>query len=55
MKSLKHKNIVEIYNCYTLPNMQVVIIMEYLQGRELTHYLSDRGRLTEDEARVFVV
>lgn len=30
IKSLRHKNIVNIMNCYTLPNMQVVIIMEYL-------------------------
>ena len=30
MKSLSHKNIVKIMNCYTLPNMQVVLIMEYL-------------------------
>jgi MAP/microtubule affinity-regulating kinase len=39
MKSLRHKNIVKIMNCYTLPNMQVVIIMEYLQGGELLEYL----------------
>jgi MAP/microtubule affinity-regulating kinase len=39
MKSLNHRNIVKILNCYTLPNMQVVIIMEYLQGGELLGYL----------------
>ena len=60
MKSLRHKNIVNIMNCYTLPNMQVVIIMEYLQGGQLSAYLEgidtyylERGRLYEDEARFF--
>lgn len=51
MKSLSHKNIVKILNCYTLPNMQVVLIMEYLQGGELFQYVAERGRLNEDEAR----
>ena len=35
VKSLNHKNIVKVLNCYTLPNLQVVFIMEYLQGGEL--------------------
>ncbi len=35
LKSLVHKNIVKIYNCYTLPNMSVVFVMEYLEGGEL--------------------
>jgi MAP/microtubule affinity-regulating kinase len=39
MKSLLHKNIVRIYNCYTLSNMQVVIVMEYLEGGELLEYV----------------
>lgn len=30
MKNLRHNNIVKILNCYTLPNMQVVLIMEFL-------------------------
>lgn len=39
LKSLDHKNIVKILNCYTLSNMQVVFIMEYLEGGELLQYL----------------
>jgi MAP/microtubule affinity-regulating kinase len=35
LKSLNHNNIVKIYNCFTLSNMQVVFIMEYLEGGEL--------------------
>jgi MAP/microtubule affinity-regulating kinase len=35
LKSLVHKNIVKIYNCFTLANMQVVFVMEYLEGGEL--------------------
>ena len=39
LKSLRHKNIVNIYKCYTLSNMQVVFIMEYLEGGELLSFL----------------
>lgn len=39
LKSLDHQNIVKILSCYTLSNMQVVFIMEYLEGGELLEYL----------------
>jgi MAP/microtubule affinity-regulating kinase len=39
LKSLVHKNIVKIYNSYTLPNMNVVFIMEYLEGGELLQFV----------------
>ncbi len=35
MKSLNHRNIVKIENAYTLSDMQVVYVMEYLEGGEL--------------------
>ncbi|EGR33051.1 protein kinase domain protein [Ichthyophthirius multifiliis] len=53
LKSLKHKNIVTIYNCYTLKTMQVVYIMEHLSGGELLEYVQKKGRLCEIEAREF--
>lgn len=39
LKSLDHKNIVKILSCHTLPNMQFVFIMEYLEGGELLEYV----------------
>ena len=39
LKSLDHPNIVKIISCYTLQNMQVIFIMEYLEGGELLEYL----------------
>jgi serine/threonine protein kinase len=53
LKSMHHKNIVKIFNCFTLPNMQFVFIMEYLGGGELLEYVSSRGRLDEAEAKFF--
>ena len=53
LKSLNHKNIVKIMNCYTLPNMEVIIVMEFLEGGELLDYVLDKGRLDESEARFF--
>lgn len=42
-----------VINCLTLSNMQVAIIMEYLEGGELLAYVEKKGRLSEEEAKVF--
>ena len=55
LKNLKHKHIVKILNFLTLPNMQVAFVMEYLEGGELFHYVNEKKRLTEDEAREFFI
>jgi serine/threonine protein kinase len=39
LKGLRHDNIVKVYNCLTLQNMQMAIIMEYLEGGELLAYV----------------
>lgn len=52
MKNLRHNNIIKVINCYTLPNMQVVLVMEYLQGGDLVDYLQEKGKLSEEEAKV---
>ena len=36
-------------------NMQVAIIMEYLEGGELLKYLEEKGKLDENEAREFFI
>ena len=53
LKSLRHKHIVEIKNCFTLPKMQVVFIMEYCEGGELLEYVKAKEKLTESEAQFF--
>ena len=55
LKALNHTGIVKIYNAYTLPLMEVVLVMEYLEGGELLQYVEERGRLSEDEAREFFI
>ena len=40
LKSLKHQNIVEVHKCLTMKNMEVVIIMEYLEGGDLLKYVT---------------
>ena len=39
VKSLNNKNIVQVTNCFTLPNMEFVFIMEYCSGGELLKYV----------------
>lgn len=51
LKALNHTNIVKIMNCYTLSNMQLVVVMEYLQGGELLSLLKAKGKFSETEAR----
>lgn len=53
LKSLTHKNIVKIFNCFTLKNMEVVFVMEYLEGGELLKYLLERKKLSEEESLHF--
>jgi len=53
MKSLNHKNIVKIKNCFTLSDMQVVFVMEYLQGGELLAKVESKGKFSEDEAKSY--
>jgi MAP/microtubule affinity-regulating kinase len=53
LKHLNHDNIVKVLKVLVMKNMHMVIIMEYLQGGELSEYLREKGRLTEDEARHF--
>jgi len=42
LKMLNHKNIVKIHNCFTLKNMQVAFIMDYLEGGNLGQYLKSK-------------
>ena len=53
LKNLHHKNIVKILNCFTLKNMRVAFVMEYLGGGELKDYVLERGHLSEEEAKEF--
>ncbi|XP_051912253.1 uncharacterized protein LOC127594420 [Hippocampus zosterae] len=51
LRSLTHDNIVRVYNCQSLPDMQMFIIMEYLEGGELLSLLETR-RLSEQECKI---
>ena len=51
VKSLNHKNIVKIKNCYTLSDMKVVFVMEYLEGGELLERIEKAGKFEENVAK----
>jgi serine/threonine protein kinase len=53
LKSVQHKNIVKLLNCFALKSKEVVFIMEYLEGGELGKYLKSKGKFTESEALGF--
>lgn len=53
MKSLNHKNIVKIKNCYTLSDMKVVFVMEFLEGGELLERVEAEKKFTEEQAKGF--
>jgi serine/threonine protein kinase len=48
---LSHPHIVKILNCYTLSNMQLVVVMEYLAGGELLALLKEKTVFEEQTAR----
>lgn len=53
LAQLKHTNIVRIINFYALKNMEVVFIMEYLDGGELLEYVLKQKLLPEMTAQHF--
>jgi len=53
LKSLNHKNIVKIKNCYTLSDMKVVFVMEYLEGGELLERVEAANFFTEKQAKIY--
>lgn len=54
LKSLRHQNIVRVEKCLTMKNMEVVIIMEFLEGGDLEKYVSRLKTLDEETARIFI-
>ena len=51
--SFSHNNIIRIYGVFK-ENNTAYYVMEYLDCGSLSDYLSQRGRLTEEEALVFI-
>jgi hypothetical protein len=50
LKALKHPNIVTMLNCFVdRKTRQAIMIMEYLEGGELSALLQEKGRLREEE------
>ena len=44
LKNLSHKNIVKIYNCYTLKEeMKVALVLEFIEGGNLKEYIDEKG------------
>jgi serine/threonine protein kinase len=51
LKALKHPNIVTVLNCFVdRQSRQAIMIMEYLEGGELSLILQEQGRYSEEEA-----
>ena len=50
LKSLRHKNIIELYDAF-VEGKQLIMIMELAEGGELLKYVADKGPLKETEAR----
>ena len=51
LKTLDHPGIVKVTDCFTLKNLQVAFVMEYLGGGELKDFIADKGHLSEEEAK----
>jgi serine/threonine protein kinase len=53
LRKLKHKNIVQMYNSFPLPQkQQIILVMEYLKGGELYDYWKSKenSRVSEAES-----
>ena len=52
MKALRHRNIVRLYEVLT-SSKHIYLVMELVTGGELFDIISDRGRLSEPDGRVY--
>lgn len=52
MKQLFHPHIVRLFEVIDTPSY-VYVVMEYMSSGELFYYLTEKGKLHEDEARRF--
>lgn len=43
LKMLRHRSIVQIDKCFTLPGMRVALVMDYLEGGELLEHIESKG------------
>ena len=50
LKKLKHPNIIRLYDVITT-NKYIYLIMEYIGGNDLFHYVLEQKRLTEIQAK----
>jgi MAP/microtubule affinity-regulating kinase len=49
---LRNRHIVKLYSWFPLPREhKLVLVMEYLEGGELTRYWRDKGTVGEKEAK----
>ena len=53
LQALDHPSIVRIFKYYTLEQMQVIVVMEYMAGGELLARLKEKGRFGEEEAKTY--
>lgn len=54
LKKLRHKNIIELYQCF-VEKKQLIMIMEYAGGGELLGYLKKRTTMNEVDARQIIL
>ncbi|KAA8496101.1 Serine/threonine protein kinase OSK1 [Porphyridium purpureum] len=52
LKLFTHPHIIQLYEVIDAPN-DIYVVTEYSPGGELFDYIVERGRLSEDEARMF--
>jgi len=55
LKNLRHKNIIQIFDCFFLKQMSVILVLEYFSGDTLLKYLKGKEGLYigEEEAQKY--
>ena len=53
LQTLKHPNIIKLFNVFQLPDTRIVLLMEYLNGGSLKEYIEslDSKSISESEAQ----
>jgi serine/threonine protein kinase len=50
MKKIKHTNVIRLLEVFE-SNKHLLMVMEYVGGGDLLHFIKSRGRMDENDAR----
>jgi len=55
LASLRHQNLPRVTDHFTIPEQGQYLVMDFIEGEDLKHWIARKGKLDEDEAILIIV